>query len=203
MRNSSTAFQSTEVKEAPIPKSLKNKWEKLSDPEVVSRCVEGDQEAWRCIVHRYRNLVYSIPARYHLQPADAADIFQDVWLALYRELPQLREAGALRYWLATATVRRCLRVKSRVQREEELQDTMTGTSVEQDVLDVLRDQAVRDAIAALPARCQTIIKLLFFEHPPLSYREIANRLHLAEGSIGFIRGRCLKKLLDLLKEKGF
>lgn len=177
--------------------------EKLSDPEVVSLCLEGDQEAWRCIVHRYRNLVYSIPARYHLQPADAADIFQDVWLALYRELPQLREAGALRFWLATATVRRCLRVKSRVQREEELEDTATGTSVEQDVLDVLRDQALRDAIKTLPARCQILIRLLFFEHPPLGYREIANRLNVAEGSIGFIRGRCLKKLLGVLKEKGF
>lgn len=182
---------------------MKNKWEKYSDPEVVSRCLEGDEEAWRCIVHRYKSLVYSIPSRYRLQPADAADVFQEVWLALYRELPRLREAGALRFWLATATVRRCLRLKTRGVREEELSDTVAGKSVEQDVLDALRDQTVRDAIGELPARCQTLVRLMFFEHPPLTYRDIAARLNVAEGSIGFIRGRCLKKLLDSLREKGF
>jgi DNA-directed RNA polymerase specialized sigma24 family protein len=45
--------------------------------------------------------------------------------------------------------------------------------------------------------------MLFFEHPPRPYEEVASSLGLAVGSIGFIRGRCLKKLRDLLTEKGF
>jgi hypothetical protein len=32
---------------------------------------------------------------------------------------------------------------------------------------------------------------------------VARRLNLATGSIGFIRGRCLKRLKKLLQEKGF
>ena len=41
------------------------------------------------------------------------------------------------------------------------------------------------------------------EHPPVPYNEVARRLNLATGSIGFIRGRCLKRLKKLLQEKGF
>jgi DNA-directed RNA polymerase specialized sigma24 family protein len=62
---------------------------------------------------------------------------------------------------------------------------------------------VREALAQLPPRCREMIELLFFEQPPVPYNEVARRLNLATGSIGFIRGRCLKRLKKLLQEKGF
>jgi DNA-directed RNA polymerase specialized sigma24 family protein len=55
----------------------------------------------------------------------------------------------------------------------------------------------------LPARCRQMITLLFFEHPPQPYNEVAEKLGLARGSIGFIRGRCLKRLKRILQDKGF
>jgi DNA-directed RNA polymerase specialized sigma24 family protein len=48
-----------------------------------------------------------------------------------------------------------------------------------------------------------MIELLFFENPPLPYAEVAQRLRLAQGSIGFIRGRCLERLKKILEAKGF
>jgi hypothetical protein len=48
-----------------------------------------------------------------------------------------------------------------------------------------------------------MINLLFFENPPLAYHQVAQKLKLATGSIGFIRGRCLKKLRKALEERGF
>jgi hypothetical protein len=48
-----------------------------------------------------------------------------------------------------------------------------------------------------------MIELLFFESPPLPYAEVAHRLRLAQGSIGFIRGRCLERLKKILEAKGF
>ena len=48
-----------------------------------------------------------------------------------------------------------------------------------------------------------MIRLLFFVDPPLPYREVAQRLGLATGSIGFIRGRCLQRLQKALQAMGF
>jgi DNA-directed RNA polymerase specialized sigma24 family protein len=48
-----------------------------------------------------------------------------------------------------------------------------------------------------------MIELLFFQSPPLPYSEVAQRLGLARGSIGFIRGRCLHRLKKILEAKGF
>ena len=45
--------------------------------------------------------------------------------------------------------------------------------------------------------------MLFFENPPRPYQDIAKKLDLATGSIGFIRGRCLSKLRKQLEKMGF
>jgi DNA-directed RNA polymerase specialized sigma24 family protein len=73
-----------------------------------------------------------------------------------------------------------------------------------DVLaEVEREEIVRQTVRALPARCSAMIRLLFFEDPPVPYAEVARRLGLATGSIGFIRGRCLKRLENELRSLGF
>jgi DNA-directed RNA polymerase specialized sigma24 family protein len=45
--------------------------------------------------------------------------------------------------------------------------------------------------------------MLFYEKPAVAYEEVARRLNLATGSIGFVRMRCLKQLRRRLIEKGF
>jgi DNA-directed RNA polymerase specialized sigma24 family protein len=66
-----------------------------------------------------------------------------------------------------------------------------------------REEMLRQATAQLPSRCQEIIQLLFYNDPPLAYADLARHLGLAEGSIGFIRGRCLQRLRKLLGKMGF
>ena len=68
---------------------------------------------------------------------------------------------------------------------------------------VEREQMLRDAIARLPARCREMIRMLFYQEPQVSYRDVARQLGLATGSIGFIRGRCLKRLQRTLEGLGF
>ena len=39
-----------------------------------------------------------------------------------------------------------------------------------------QEQMIREAVATLPARCRLMIELLFFQHPPLPYADVAERL---------------------------
>ncbi len=179
-----------------------------TNTRLVRQCLEGDERAWNVLVDRYKNLVYSIPLKYGAPHQDAADIFQSVWLDLFNELPRLREAEALQGWLVRVATHKCYRWK----RQQAAADggghdgfeEQHGESPAADLLAELeREQLVREAIAALPPRCRKMIELLFFENPPLRYTEVAERLGLAPGSIGFIRGRCLKRLKKYLQERGF
>jgi RNA polymerase sigma factor (sigma-70 family) len=181
------------------------------DGRLVQACRDGDQEAWAVLIHRYRRLIFSIPMRYGAQPADAADIFQAVCLELYAELPKLRRVESLRSWLISVTTHQAFHWKQRVRRRTSRESTSADDEAEvvpapilPDVLEVTeREQTLRDAIDTLPPRCREMIRLLFFSDPPLPYAEVAKRLGLATGSIGFIRGRCLKKLQRALDDAGF
>lgn len=178
--------------------------------KLVTACLAGDERAWSVLVDRYKNLIYSIPLRYGTSPQDAADIFQTVCMDLFSELPRLRDAEALQGWLIRVTTHKCYHWRRRKNSQEEdlgedSVDTLSTTDLiaAELLVEVEKEQQVQDAIAQLPARCRQVIDLLFFEHPPLPYTEVARRLKLATGSIGFIRGRCLKRLKKALEEKGF
>jgi RNA polymerase sigma factor (sigma-70 family) len=181
-----------------------------SNTRLVAECLAGDERAWSALLDRYKNLIYSIPLRYGAPHQDAADIFQAVCLDLFNELPRLRDAEALQGWLIRVTTHKCYHWKRRqISSEKDLDENQleklsANDLIPPDVLaEVEREQMVRDAIAQLPPRCRQMIEMLFFEHPPLPYNDVARRLSLATGSIGFIRGRCLKKLKKILEEKGF
>jgi RNA polymerase sigma factor (sigma-70 family) len=182
-----------------------------SDERLVRACLDGDERAWSALIDKYENLIYSIPLKFGASRADAADMLQAVCLELFNELPRLRQSAALRGWLTTVTAHKASRWKQRHLRraEQEL------TEIEEDRLETSapiapeiieqaqREQSVRDAVTGLSPRCQEIIRLLFYEHPPLPYKDLAQRLGLATGSIGFIRGRCLASLQRTLEKAGF
>jgi RNA polymerase sigma factor (sigma-70 family) len=180
-----------------------------SDGRLIRACLNGNERAWSALIEKYRKLIYSIPVKYGAGPEDAADIFQSVCLELFNELPRLRRKAAFRSWLITVTAHQAYQWKQRVRRRAE--DELTPADEEHLGADpspnfieqVEREQMLRDAIARLPARCQEMIRMLFFEEPQVSYRDVAARLGLATGSIGFIRGRCLERLQRTLEDLGF
>jgi len=179
------------------------------DARLVRQCLEGDQDAWGSLLERYKRLIYSIPVKYGLTQSEATDIFQDVCVELLAELPRLREPKALPKWLSQVTAHKCAQLKRLTNRQpsapaETIEDVAdSGDLTEQVLLDVEREQALRDAVAALPPRCRQLIHALFYETPAKPYREIARDLNLACGSIGFIRGRCLGRLRTELRKNGF
>jgi RNA polymerase sigma factor (sigma-70 family) len=181
-----------------------------SDERLVRECRKGNQAAWSALIEKYKNLIFSIPIKFGLSREDAADIFQAVCVDLLSSLSQLREPKAIAKWLMQTSFHKCLRwKKDRLNLVDDLEALDSNRSAaaeelpEEILYQVQREQSVREAISALPPRCGRMVSMLFFDDPPRAYQEVAKELGIASGSIGFIRGRCLKKMRQLLEEKGF
>lgn len=176
------------------------------DADLIEQCLAGDPEGWEALLQKYKRLIYSVLLRYRLSEEDAADLFQAVCIDLYQELENLREAGALRGWLARVAANKCFHHKRKAgQRQYEplAEDAaQEGTETPEWLEEIERDQMVREAVERLKPRCREMLRLLFYEDPPRPYEEVARKLGLATGSIGFIRGRCLKSLADELEKAG-
>jgi RNA polymerase sigma factor (sigma-70 family) len=179
------------------------------DERLIAACRNGNQEAWATLVTKYKNLVYSIPIKMGLRE-EAPDIFQAVFLDLLTGLADLREPQALAKWLIQVCYRKCLHYRAQGQRQVPLQSEQIEAqaspdlpTMEEVLLEVQREQAVRDSLRLLSPRCERLVRMLFYETPSRPYQEIARSLGLATGSIGFIRGRCLAHLRKQLERLGF
>ena len=183
-----------------------------TDARLVRECLRGNDDAWAMLIEKYKRLIYSIPIKYGLSPDAATDVFQDVCVELLAELPRLREPRALPKWLIQVTSHKCLRARTHSARlpgvtgDDDRHMTRLADPrplSEQIMLEVEREQTLRDALATLAPRCRSLVEMLFFSNPPRSYLEVARHLQLETGSIGFIRGRCLSRLRSELKKRGF
>ena len=66
----------------------------------------GDREAWQRLARIYSPLVYRWARQSHLQDSDAADVLQDVFLAVLNGIERFRyerPEDSLRAWLRTIT----------------------------------------------------------------------------------------------------
>jgi RNA polymerase sigma factor (sigma-70 family) len=178
------------------------------DEKLVQACLAGDENAWNRLIDKYKRLIYSVPVKYGMSPDDAADIFQNVCVDLFTNLAKLRKIESLRSWLITVATHKCFHHKRQQRQDVEL-DAMEQEMAEEIapapevIQEVQEEQAVRDALQRLTPRCAELVRLLFFEQPPVPYNQVAQKLGLATGSIGFIRGRCLNRLQKILAEMGF
>ena len=179
----------------------------LDDEALIRQCLQGSDEAWGNLIDKYKNLIFSIPIKVGLSQDDAGEVFQIVCAELVKQLPNLRKPRALPQWLIKVAThesfrtanrnRRFVEVDADVEDDPELNRTRRADEI---LRQAEQEQLLRNAITALQPRCQKLISMLFFEEPVLSYEEIAQRLGLAEGSIGFIRGRCLERLRKQLQK---
>lgn len=179
------------------------------DEQLIERCRAGDQEAWATLIDKYKNLIYSIPVKYGFGQQDASEIFQSVCVSLLSEIPSLRESRALAAWLITTTSRRCFRFRKEQNRTilvefTEIELPAQEAEIPEQLLEHLaQEQLVRDALNDLSPACRQLIDMLFYHDPPVPYEQAATLLNMAKGSLGATRMRCLDKLRNRLRERGF
>lgn len=177
------------------------------DHELVQRSRNGDPEAWSQLIDKYKNLIFSIPIKRGFSREDASDIFQEVCMELLQELEKLRDPQALPKWLITVTSHRCFHhwtLQKRFVNSDSTEPDATRFQIAPDALrivcEVEKEQQLREALTRLAGRCRRLVKMLFFEEPPRPYKDIADSLGIATGSVGFIRQRCLHRLRRCLGE---
>ncbi|BCX11703.1 MAG: RNA polymerase sigma factor RpoE [Thermosynechococcus sp.] len=173
---------------------------KLTAQELVVRCQAGrtpDRAAFTELLRRYQSHVERVI--YHLAPDwdDRADLVQEVWIRVYRNIHKLQDASKFRGWLsriATNLFYDELRKRKRHQpplsldaplktQEGEMNWELAASDASPDDrlrTDEFYDQ-LRRAIANLPETFRTTIVLREIEG--LSYEEIAQITGVSLGTV--------------------
>ena len=145
----------------------------------MARVASGDQSAFRDLVTRHQNMVFGLAYRYLGDAADAEEIAQEAFCRLYAAAGRYRPEAAFRTYLLRIVTNLCSNRRARAyRRREEIRDPSdldTKSSMatpRSELLGAERDQAVRDAVAALPDDQR--ITLILFRFEGLSYEEVSD-----------------------------
>jgi RNA polymerase sigma factor (sigma-70 family) len=173
---------------------------------LLLRIREGDAAAWDEIFRRYGKLVSTTVRSFRLQEADALDAVQMTWLRLAENAHRVQFPERLGGWLATTARRECLHILRQVKPIPGLvditPDTVADPSIgpEQHAIAADIAQTLRKLVAELSPRRQTLVRMLFTDHPR-SYAEVAQTAGIPPGGIGPTRARALRQLRDKLHEQ--
>jgi RNA polymerase sigma-70 factor (ECF subfamily) len=179
----------------------------LEDAALVDAVGRGDQQALAEVYHRHGDGVFGLVKRVLADSAMAEEVTQEVFLRLWDEPHRFdAQRGALRsFLLRQAHSRAVERVRSeeaRRRREERVdrESVPTPPDVEAQALADLARGEVSDALASLSEGEREAIVLAYFGGH--SYREVALRLDLPEGTVKSRIRLGLAKLADRLGSTG-
>lgn len=80
----------------------------LTDTEIISQVLQGQQQAYAILVERYQNYVFTIVLRYVKGREDAEEVAQDIFIKAYRSLADFKGASKFSTWLYTVTTTTCI-----------------------------------------------------------------------------------------------
>ena len=158
---------------------------------VIQRCLAGDQDAWAVIVRQHWRKVFNIAYKFTGKHDEAEDLTQDVFLKIFKSLNTFDRRANFQTWLVSVSRNLCIDHYRSVRKERETIDrdvdagelmpaastTSPFAALEQrDRVDLLK-RALEQLAPALRSA------VLLRDIQELSYQEIADQLHLPEGTV--------------------
>ncbi|MCG8402000.1 MAG: RNA polymerase sigma factor [Firmicutes bacterium] len=165
-----------------------------ADHNLIIRCRDGDEEAWRLLLARYEAYVYSLCLRIGGSREEALDLTQEALLKVLTGLNKFQPGRPFKPWLRRVTVNACLnqfrrRAPETVSLEQPvgedivLGDTLAGGANEPVTAAEWRDarDIIRQELNRLPFQQRLVLVMRHQEG--LSYNEIAAVTGLPPGTV--------------------
>jgi RNA polymerase sigma-70 factor, ECF subfamily len=166
---------------------------------LVERCRAGDDDAFRELVDRYKDLVFALIARTVQDRGRAEDLAQEVFLRVHRGLPYFRGEARLSTWIYRIVANVCVQEHAR-PRAVSLDDDRTQVrpaAADRQFGDIeLRDR-LEKAIARLPANYRLLVAAHYLDG--VQYEELAEALQLPLGTLKTQLYRAKQQLRRLLE----
>ena len=173
-----------------MPRKGKEKMDRLS---LVTR------ESFEAVMHRYSDMVYRLALSRTGNPADADDIFQEVFLRYIRADKTYNDEEHRKAWLIKITIN-CTKsfLTSAWNRHRDFAEPDENTGAyDKRISDIETKSEVYGAVLKLPAKYRTVIHLFYYEDMPVN--EICTVMGAKQNTVlsWLRRGRkALKKMIN-------
>ena len=160
---------------------------KCTDKELIHLMKSGEQAAFTEIYNRHWEKMANYAIRLTRSEEEAADIVQEIFVSLWNRSEALEVKGTLISYLIKATKNLSLRyIQKNIAKDDFLlrlsaHHKISISDIVEDIIVKELQLKVDDAVTRLPSKMQQIY--LLSRNEQLSYREIAELLGIAEGTV--------------------
>jgi RNA polymerase sigma-70 factor, ECF subfamily len=170
-----------------------NTIERMTDAQLswlIPECIAGNQDAIEMLVRQHEVGVFRLALSIVGDPAEAAEITQETFIAALRSLRGYQEKQTFKAWLYTIALNQS---RSRLRKRkviERLQTTLSGIfrlesqkqkTPEETILQSEKEAAIWDSLKQLKEQHRLVVILRYFHE--LSIAEISEILAVNEGTI--------------------
>ena len=159
--------------------------------EIIERCLKGDQVAWAVIMDRHRRKVFNLAYKFVGRHDEAEDLTQDIFVKIFKALHTFDRRANFQTWLISISRNLCIDHYRSVRKERATMardvdaSELTPASRERGPLAQLEQsdlkEIIRRAMSELPDALRVAVTLRDLQE--YSYQEIADQLHLPEGTV--------------------
>ena len=149
-------------------------------------------------VEEHADMVYRLALLKTGQPADADDVFSEVFLRLVKYRHKIKSAEHLKAWLLRVTINCCHRHQSSAWRRKVFSMETYGREEPEQLQAFPSESPVFQAVQALPQAYRDVVQLYYFEQDTV--RETASILGRPEGTVKSLLSRARGQLKDFLQE---
>ena len=155
------------------------------------------------VIQHYQTMVFGLALAKTGSRSDADDVFQEVFLALFRSGKTFRDEEHRKAWLLRTTLNLSRRVTASSWRQKTvpLDQAPAGELPAPPLFRDPRESRVWEALERLPEDYRLPLYLFYFQE--LSTGEIAHALSLGPGAVRMRLSRGRDRLRDLLKGEMF
>ena len=174
-----------------------------SEHELVQRCRQGDETAFRELVDQYKGLVFALIARSIADRARAEELSQDVFLKVHKGLPYFRGESKLSTWIYRIVVnvlsqeRRDLKTISLDEKGDDDRPRFEPAAEDRSFGDLAMKDRLQKAISRLPAPYQVLINGHYLKG--MRYEDLAEALDMPMGTVKTHLHRAKRQLRQLLE----
>jgi RNA polymerase sigma-70 factor (ECF subfamily) len=175
-----------------------------AERELVERCRQGDDAAFRELVEQYKGLVFALIARSVPNRARAEELAQDVFLKVHRGLPLFRSEAKLSTWIYRIAInvlsqeRPDLATASLDEiRPGEDEPRVKPAAADRAFADLALKDRLDKAIQRLPVPYQVVVNGHYLKG--LKYEDLAEALNLPMGTVKTHLHRAKRQLRRLLE----
>lgn len=176
---------------------------KAGDQELIQGCLNRDREAYTMLLNRFQGPVYDTACRL-VGVQDAQDITQDVFLKVFRKLPEFRREAALNTWIYRIAVNTCrdyLRKRQGQPHLQPLEESMEGDqNTETTVENRSRQGDIHKALLSLTTQSREVLVLR--ELRGHTYEEMARILNIRQGTVKSRLARARQEFREICRKGG-